>query len=596
MSFAADLPPAEQLMTLARGGSGLLLSLATVQLPMLAAMIRARAPLRQRLLSPMIAAPLAAVAGLCMSAVSPLLQGAGPFADTLLRLSLGAGVSAALGYAAGLRIARGAPDSPAHLRGTLLTAGKPVVVPPPRVRSGDTAVTLAGIALDIRDETKHFKFIGATGTGKSTAVRELLQGALMRGDRAIIADPDGGYLQRFHDPGRGDVILNPFEKNSVKWDLFDEIVNDYDVEQLARSLIPDHEGADRSWRGYARTFFTSVTRQAHAAGVRDVGELTRLLLVADAAELRRLVAGTPAQPFLEEHNARMFDSVRSVTSSAVGALEYIGRQRAPPFSVRKWVQRSGPGRVNGGVLFIPYRAGQIAALRSTISAWMRLAIFEAMNCPEADQRLWFVVDELDALGAIDGLKDALARLRKFGGRCVLGFQSISQVSSTYGAGEAQTIVENCGNTLILRCSASEHGGTSRFASQLIGHREVSRFTSSRSWRATDFLPSTTCSEQLHIEAAVMDSEIEQLPDLHGYVKFASTPEWRRVALAPGARPARAPGSGPARPEIARVCLNARRNWEERRACSSARRVEPGQERPRTLRARIAATPDRAGGD
>jgi hypothetical protein len=28
-----------------------------------------------------------------------------------------------------------------------------------------------------------------------------------------------------------------------------------------------------------------------------------------------------------------------------------------------------------------------------------------------------------ALGPIDGLKDALARLRKFGGRCVLGFQS-----------------------------------------------------------------------------------------------------------------------------------------------------------------------------
>ena len=84
---------------------------------------------------------------------------------------------------------------------------------------------------------------------------------------------------------------------------------------------------------------------------------------------------------------------------------------------------------------MPYRAGQIAALRSTISAWMRLAIFEAMNREEGDQRLWFVVDELDALGQIDGLKDALARLRKFGGRCVLGFQSIAQVSSTYGAGK-----------------------------------------------------------------------------------------------------------------------------------------------------------------
>jgi hypothetical protein len=45
-----------------------------------------------------------------------------------------------------------------------------------------------------------------------------------------------------------------------------------------------------------------------------------------------------------------------------------------------------------------------------------------------------VIDELDALGAIDGLKDALARLRKFGGRCVLGFQSIGQVSALYGRG------------------------------------------------------------------------------------------------------------------------------------------------------------------
>ena len=105
-----------------------------------------------------------------------------------------------------------------------------------------------------------------------------------------------------------------------------------------------------------------------------------------------------------------------------------------------------------GVLFLPYRASEVASLRHLISTWMRLAIFEAMDSGQIDQRLWFVVDELDALGAIDGLKDALARLRKFGGRCVLGFQSIAQVRGTYGDAEAQTLVENCGNTLILRCS------------------------------------------------------------------------------------------------------------------------------------------------
>ncbi len=213
-------------------------------------------------------------------------------------------------------------------------------------------LTLAGTEVPAQDETKHFKLVGTTGTGKSTAVREILSSALARGDRAVIADPDGGYLQRFYRPERGDVVLNPFDERSVKWDLFAEIKNTHDVEQLARSLIPDHDGHDRSWREYARTFFSSVTRQAHESGIHEVEELFRLLVVADAGELRKLVRGTPAQPFLDENNSRMFDSIRSVTSSAVGALAHVARQQARGFSVRQWVgekiSRGSVHSVQGG--------------------------------------------------------------------------------------------------------------------------------------------------------------------------------------------------------------------------------------------------------
>jgi type IV secretory pathway TraG/TraD family ATPase VirD4 len=392
------------------------------------------------------------------------------------------------------------------------------------LKSRQAAITLAGVPVPAADETKHFKLMGTTGAGKSTAIAELLAGALRRGDRAIIADPDGGYLRRFFDARRGDLILSPFEPGGAKWDLFGEIREEYDIDQLALALIPDHEGQDRSWRGYARTLFAGVTSQARAAGESDVKQLFELLVVSKKSELDMLVAGTPAQAFFEEHNDRMLDSIRSVLTSAVGALQYVARQESQPLSVRQWVQSGS------GVLFIPYRAGQIAALRSTVSAWMRIGIFEAMSRPEADQRLWFVIDELDALGQIDGLKDALARLRKFGGRCVLGFQSVAQVSNTYGRGEAQTIVENCGNSLVLRCSASEHGGTAQFASRLIGQREVVRVSRSRSRRAGDFLPSITESEHRQVEPAVMDSEIEQLPDLAGFLKLASSPDWLRVTL------------------------------------------------------------------
>jgi type IV secretory pathway TraG/TraD family ATPase VirD4 len=384
-------------------------------------------------------------------------------------------------------------------------------------------------------QTKHFKLIGTTGTGKTTAIRELLGSAIARGDRAVFADPDAGYLEHFYDRYRGDIILNPFERESAKWDLFAEIETSFDVDQLANGLIPNcDDPAAREWRGYARTFLTAVIRRCRFSGKRSAAELWRLLMVAPLDELRPLIAGTPAQPFLDPDNARMFGSIRSVAGSAMAAFEHIQSQRAALFSIREWVKN----RTYPSILFIPYRAGQIAALRSMISSWMHLAIFEAMSRPPGDdQRLWFVVDELDALGAIEGLKDALARLRKFGCRCVLGFQSVSQVSSTYGQGVAQTIVENCGNTLILRCSGSENGGTSQFASRLIGEREVLRRQISRGrdresvFSSRGARRSRNVTDQHVTETAVMASELEQLPDLCGYLKLASSATWWKVNFA-----------------------------------------------------------------
>jgi hypothetical protein len=532
-----------------RGWSGLALDFAAVQGPMWVAMARGRAQLRAFLTSPVLAGALTIATGIGMSVAASLFHAAHVAGGGLMEFAIGGSVGGFLGYHGGRVLARSNAAADGHVRGATVIAAEEATAERGhghgRGRERDASgVTLAGIPVPLADETKHFKLIGTTGAGKSTAIAELLSGALRRGDRAIIADPDGGYMKRFFDQRRGDVILSPFERGGAKWDLFGEIQEPYDIDQLALALIPDHEGQDRSWRGYARTLFSAVTSQARAAGVSDVKTLFELLVIARKDDLETLVGGTPAQPFFEKQNDRMLDSVRSVLTSAVDSLQHVARQESRPLSVKQWVQ-SGKG-----VLFIPYRAGQIAALRSTVSAWMRLGIFEAMNRPTSDsstglmedQRLWFVVDELDALGQIDGLKDALARLRKFGGRCVLGFQSVSQVSSTYGKGEAQTLVENCGNSLILRCSASEHGGTSQFASRLIGQREVVRISRSKSRRSTDFMPSVTESEHRQIEPAVMDSEIERLPDLAGFLKLASSPDWLRVTLRLAAHAPRTEGA------------------------------------------------------
>ena len=92
------------------------------------------------------------------------------------------------------------------------------------------------------------------------------------------------------------------------------------------------------------------------------------------------------------------------------------------------------------------------------------------------------------------------------------------------------------NILILRCSSSEHGGTSQFASRLIGDREVVRRQTSRAHDREGLFAvrggrrSTSVSRQQIIEAAVLPAEIEQLPDLSGYLKTAASPVWLRVSV------------------------------------------------------------------
>ena len=420
----------------------------------------------------------------------------------------------------GATLARRSPAN-APARGAVLldeAPPDPATVPP-------DVITLAGHPVAKLDETKHFKIIGTTGTGKTTAIREILAKALSRGDRAVITDPDAGYLKRFYDPDRGDVILNPFDPRSARWDLFAELSLPQDADQLARSFIADQNGQDRIWRGFARTYVSSILRQFHRLQEHDLGSLHQLLVAGTEEDLRDLLQGTPALRFLgAKEGGKFLESVQSVTNQHLGSLEYLARQsEGNLLSVRRWIRE---GR---GVLFLPYSANEIASLSNLISAWMRLAIFETMNCAEGDQRLWFIIDELDALGVIDGLKDALTRVRKFGGRCVLGFQSIAQVRDAFGDAQAQSIVENCANTAILRSSASERGGTAEFASRLIGQRQIIRQQHSTSRAPGQLFRKThTLSDQLFTEDAVMASEIEQLPDLSGFLKLASQPHWRRI--------------------------------------------------------------------
>jgi len=428
-----------------------------------------------------------------------------------------------LGGAIAARLAA-TPRKVTHLRGTRLDVftGQRGGRLRARLMGG---VTLAGVPLSREDETMHVAAIGATGSGKSTALRALMAGAILRGDRQVVADPDGTAMSAFFEPG--DVILNPFDRRCARWDLLAEIERPGDHAFLAQSVLP-HLGIGEhdQWITYAQQLLAAVLENFGRLGLGTTSDLIAMLASGSITELKLLCQDTAAARYFEPGGEKMLASILGTLAPAVGNLRFIAALEGETFSIRKWV-RSGTGS-----LWLPYTANQVAALRGLISCWMNIAILETLSlAPDQDRCIWFHIDELDALGRIEGLKDAQARLRKFGGCVAIGFQSSAQVRAVYGEG-AHTIIENCGNLLLLRSGLSEGGGTADLASDLIGSREVERDDVSRSrTRGRYTSRSTSMQSKRAVEDVMLASEIMQLPNREGFVKRATAAEWRRVSFA-----------------------------------------------------------------
>lgn len=408
-----------------------------------------------------------------------------------------------------------------HLRGTRLrtfTGGRGARLWA-RLTGG---VTLAGVPLSREDETMHVAAIGATGSGKSTALRALMADTIRRGDRQVVADPEGTTMGAFF--AQGDIILNPFDPRCARWDLLGEIERPSDYAFIAQSLLPHlGQGDHDQWISYAQTLLASAMENFVTLRLGSSDDFVTMLASATIAELKHLCAGTPAARFFEEGGEKMLASILGTLTPTIGHLRLIMALKGEPFSIRRWV------RGGAGSLWMPYIDNQVAALRGLISGWMNIAIGETLSLePSFERRIWFHVDELDALGRIEGLKDAQARLRKFGGCVAIGFQSFAQVKQVYGEG-AQTIIENCGNLLLLRAGASEDGGTAKLASELIGEREVERDDISRSRTRGRFTTrSMSMQTKRSVEDVALASEIMQLQNLEGFVKRATRAGWVRV--------------------------------------------------------------------
>ena len=382
----------------------------------------------------------------------------------------------------------------------------------------ELSITWGGVPVPPNTEQQHFLIEGTTGAGKTQAINEMMRKVRQRKQAAIIADQGGGFLARFGIDG--DLVLNPFDRRTVDWSPFLEIEADYDYARIAKAAIPDAEDpASQEWKSHAQTLFTECLRSMHKRGDHSLKQLLYYMTAASQKELADFLQGTPAAIYTQPGGERMLNNLRSTGCPDLAKWVHLADKGT--FSVRQWIRQSDTHR---GVLFLTYSDSTKAELRGLVACWLELALIEGLSLPESSaRRLWYFMDELDSLGRITSLVDGLTKLRKYGGVCVSGLQTIAQLQATYGVKMAQTLLSCMGTKLILRAGDAETG---KYFETEIGQQEVEREEASEGTsQQVGNLASNSQNRSVrrHLQSAVLGSELTTLLDLQGYVKLIGQP-------------------------------------------------------------------------
>ena len=389
--------------------------------------------------------------------------------------------------------------------------------------AGRECITLGSVALPSNLEAVHTLAVGSTGTGKSSLIAEVLSTIIPRGDRCIGVDPNGGFLSRFHRDG--DVVLNPFDRRSPGWSAFNEVRKDFDYDRLARSLVPDGQGADRSWHGYAQMLTSELLRTQMRHGDTTTASLVHRASIAPARELAELLSDTPAAGLFQPGAEKALASTRFILGTQIQPQKYL---LAGDFSLRDWLS-AGTGN-----LYLTWRSDMLTSLRPLVGCWVDILLSAALSLSPSDTRCtWFVCDELAAVGQLSSLESALTLGRKHG-LCVLaGLQSVAQLDRLYGR-ETSTVLRSCFRNLVVLGIAKTDPSTAEEMSKALGERELDREQKSVSQGSSGTTQSA--SLQRVKERLVLPSEITDLPDLHGYLALAGAQPIRKIRIEPCALP------------------------------------------------------------
>jgi type IV secretory pathway TraG/TraD family ATPase VirD4 len=357
-------------------------------------------------------------------------------------------------------------------------------------------------------ESSHVMMMGDTGAGKSSLIRQILMQVEQRGETAIVYDPALEYTPQLYEPGRGDVILNPLDARMPYWSPCDEVRHEAEAEGLAAALFKDDPRTN--------PFFVMVPRQIFAHLLIEQPRRTPeelLGILRDERELAKRLKDTEHAAAIYPEAGPQRGGMIATLNSVTNALKLLPRKSdtKTSWTALEWSQQ------RQGWLFITSPPEFRERLRPLISMWLDMLVLRTMNQGRPGPRpVWFILDELQSLHALPQLHTAITESRKAGNPVVLGFQGRSQLEDLYGR-KAEAMLSQPATKIFLR---TDEANSAEWISKTIGEVEIEQLRESRmeGHFPNNRRESRNYQSDRHTEPLVMASEIQGLPDLHGYFK------------------------------------------------------------------------------
>ena len=386
-------------------------------------------------------------------------------------------------------------------------------------------LSLPGLTFPMGAELEHILISATTGSGKSQLIHYLLDSILKgiaarpESQRAIITDLNGQFAESRSHPQ--DHLVNPSDKRSLKWNPFREIKTEMDYKLLSTSAITTDgaSGEEKNWRQFAQTMLESIMKGLDKEGNPNPQRVLELIRPSDPELVRQYITGTPAESLLSGPNERFFGSVIGVLSNALSAWEFLEPDGG--FSIRDWVWEGK------GCLFLIYTPAQIEAMRPLLGCWLSLAIRETLSLPiEVDKngvptrRIWFITDELDSLGTIHGMGEALSQGRKMGLSVISAIQTLAQLRIRYGPDGSAALLACFVNKLIMK---QGDFADAKHWSDYLGQQEVERIVRNEGGSKGGnggAGESFGRHAQREIRQLVLPSELQDLPKFCGYARIS----------------------------------------------------------------------------